>query len=176
MEGLVFQIRNEHGKQLYEILEGNSDSSWYWSIVPEESYYSSSNNLNDFSSPLFLESETMMDGQSFMKHISKEDYYLIFADIKAFPTLESIVTINNETDFMNSSCKLGLIVVDSVQVIIYSQEKQILLDISERAESVGYRDIRFLNNKDTISAVWGWIDVIKESDLWWSDNKGRSNE
>ena len=53
MEGLVFQIRNEHGKQLYEILEGNSDSSWYWSIVPEKSYYSSSNNLNDFSHHYF---------------------------------------------------------------------------------------------------------------------------
>ncbi|MCM3636381.1 DUF2691 family protein [Sporosarcina luteola] len=173
---MVFQIRNEHGKQLYEILEGISESSWYWSIVPEESYYSSSNNLNDFRSSLFSESETIMDGKSFMKHISKEDYYLIFADIKAFPTLESVVTISNEMDFMKGSCKLGLLVVDSVQVIIYSREKQILLDISERAESLGYRDIRFLNNKDTISAVWGWMDVVIESDHWWSNNKEHSNE
>lgn len=176
VEGVVFHIRNENGKQLYDILKGIVDPSWSWSIVPQESYFSSGISLYDFRSLLFSESETMMDGQTFMKHISKEDYYLIFADMKAFPALETVVSINNEEDFMNSSCKLGLIVVDSVQVIVYSREKQMILDISERAESLGYNDIRLLHNKDTVSAVWGWIDVVKESDLWWSDNKGHNNE
>ena len=176
MEGVVFHIRNEHGKQLYDIMKGIVDPSWYWSIVPQESHYSSGNSLYDFRSLLFSESETMMDGQTFMKHISKEDYYLLFADMKAFPTLESVVSIDKEEDFMTSSCKLGLIVVDSVQVIVYSREKQMILDISERAESLGYNDIRLLTNKDTVLVVWGWIDVVKESDLWWSNNKGRNNE
>ena len=173
MEGLVFHIRNEYGKQLYDILEGIVESSWYWSIIPEEAYYTGPGYLDR---PLFVESDTMMDGPTFMKHISKEDYYIIFADVKAFPTLESVVDIKNEADFMKSSCEFGLIVVDSVQVIVYSREKQMILEISERAESLGYKDIRFLNNKDTVSAVWGWIDVVKESELWWSNNKGLNNE
>lgn len=97
MEGLTFIIRNEYGKQLLGILEGVVDPSWYWSLAPEEAYFTGSGYLG---APFFLESDKIMDGQTFMNHISKEDYYLIFADIKAFPTLESVVEISNETEFI----------------------------------------------------------------------------
>ncbi|MCM3638238.1 DUF2691 family protein [Sporosarcina luteola] len=156
MEGILFYIRNEHGKQLFEILEGIISSSWYWSVSPEEAYYT-----RDYNSrkplPFFSETKTIMDGQTFIRHISEEDYILIFADIKAFPTLESVVEIDNETKFMKSSCKLGLIVSDSAQVIVYSREKQIILEILKRAESIGYKDIRFMNKEEIIAAVWGWM-------------------
>ncbi|MCG7343558.1 DUF2691 family protein [Sporosarcina sp. ACRSL] len=117
-----------------------------------------------------------MDGQTFMKHISKEDYYLIFADIKAFPTLESVVSIENETDFMKSSCKLGLSLSDSAYMIVYSREKPILLEILKRAETLGYQDIRFMKKEKVVLALWGWKDLVKENAHWYSNNKGHSNE
>lgn len=111
-----------------------------------------------------------------MKHISKEDYYLIFADIKAFPTLESVVSIENETDFMKSSCKLGLSLSDSAYMIVYSREKPILLEILKRAETLGYQDIRFMKKEKVVLALWGWKDLVKENAHWYSNNKGHSNE
>ena len=105
MEGLRFTIRNEYGKQLFEILESIIDSSWYWSLAPEEAYFTGSGYLG---APFFFESDKTLDGQTFMEHISKEDYYLIFADIKAFPILESVVEIDNETKFMKTPANSGL--------------------------------------------------------------------
>lgn len=154
MEGIAFQIRNEYGKQLFEILEGIIDSSWYWSLAPEEAYFTGPGYLDR---PFFFKSDKIMDGQSFMKHISKEDYYLIFVDIKAFPTIESVVEITNEKEFMESFCKFGLIVSDSAHVIVYSREKQFIQDIHKRAEYRGYKDIRFLSEEVIIRAVWGWM-------------------
>ena len=43
-------------------------------------------------------------------------------------------------------------------MIVYSREKQILLEILKRAESLGYKDIRFLDEKVLIHAVWGWMN------------------
>ncbi|MCM3709378.1 DUF2691 family protein [Sporosarcina luteola] len=149
---MLLYIKNEYGRQLYEMLEGIVDSSWYWSLAPEEAYFTGPGYLDR---PFFFESAAIMDGQTFQKHISKEDYYLIFADIKAFPTLESVVSITNEADFMKSSCKLGLSLTDSIYMIVYSREKRILLEIKERAETLGYQDSRFLKKEEVVANVWG---------------------
>ncbi|WOV86932.1 DUF2691 family protein [Sporosarcina oncorhynchi] len=156
MEGAVFYIRGEYGKQLYEILEGIVDPSWYWSVGPEESYFIGPGGLGD---PFFGADVEIMDGPTFMRHISKEKYFLIFADIKAFPTSESVVEIFNENEFMKSSCKLGLFVSDSTQVIVYSRDKQIISDIFKRAETMGYSDIRLMTKEAIIAAIWGWMQI-----------------
>lgn len=154
MEGVIFYIRNEYGKQLFEFLEGIVNPTWYWSVAPEEAYFA---DPNGFGAPFFGEEDQIMDGPTFMNHISEEDYQLIFADLKAFPTLESVVEITNETEFMKSSCELGLIVSDSAQVIVYSRDKQIILDIFKRAESMAYEDIRFMTKESIIAAAWEWM-------------------
>lgn len=155
MEGILFYIRNEFGKQLYEIFEGIVDPSWYWSVAPEEAYFADP--VSGLGAPFFGETDAIMDGSTFMNHISSEDYLLIFADIKAFPSLESVVEITDEKEFMESTCKLGLIVSDSAQVIVYSRDKQLLLNIVDRAKSVGYEGIKFMERENLIAAVWGWL-------------------
>lgn len=53
--------------------------------------------------------------------------------------------------------KLGLIVSDSAQVIFYSRDKQLLLNIVDRAKFVGYEGIKFMARENLIAAVWGWL-------------------
>ncbi|MCG3088193.1 DUF2691 family protein [Sporosarcina cyprini] len=90
LEGIAFEIRNGYGKQLFELLEGIANSLWHWFVGAEEAYFAENGH---YSEPFFFETDVTMDGKSFLSHISKEDYYLIFADLKAFPTAESVAPL-----------------------------------------------------------------------------------
>lgn len=154
MQGIVFSIEVEIGQQLYDLLDGIIDSSWYWSVGPGESYYSGLESR-------FLENDIVLDGQSFIKHIGKGEQYLIFIDIKAFPNSEDIVEINNYKEFMKSSCILTLLVVDSDQVLVFSKENQIISLLYERAKSLGHKKIRLLNDTEVVNSgfsIWGYND------------------
>ncbi|WP_039042905.1 DUF2691 family protein [Sporosarcina sp. ZBG7A] len=39
MQGIIFDIRNGTGNQLYELLNGMTEPSWYWRTGPGESYF-----------------------------------------------------------------------------------------------------------------------------------------
>ncbi|MDN4606468.1 DUF2691 family protein [Sporosarcina highlanderae] len=153
MRGLFFEIKNVFGKQLSNILKGIVDPSWFWSIDLVESYRVENGKLTV---PLF--DETIMDGQSFLNHISDVESYLIFTDIKAFPTKESIVEVKVYEDFKNSSCQLSLIVVDQVYVWILAKDQQLIQNLIKCAEANGYTNIKAISDGDddnTILNVWG---------------------
>lgn len=160
MQGLLFEIKNEYGKQLSDILTDIVNPSWYWSIGPGESYKPGGLYKND-KDPKMLEElfpSNAMEGEAFLKLISTGEYYLIFADLKAFPTNESVVKINSYEDFLKSSCQLALLVIDSVYVSIVLKEQQMIDKILERAEGIGYTNIKFLtdeNHTDSLFNVWG---------------------
>ena len=154
MQGLTFELTNESGKKQVDILIDAIDPSWYWSIGPGESYKREKDGLG----PVFLPPNSIMDGQSFLNLISAEEYYLIFADLKAFPTRESVVEVKNYGDFLRSSCQLALLVIDSSYVSIILKEQQMVRKFYERAEASGYTNIKFLtdeNDADSLFTVWG---------------------
>ena len=151
MQGVIFQMKVEIGQQLFDLLEGIADASWYWSIGQGESYYAGFESY-------FLETSSVMDGPTFIRHISSGPQYLIFVDIKAFPTLDSVVEINNYKEFMKSSCKLSLLVIDSDQVIVIAQDNHILASISERAKILGHKELKSLHDDELqglLYSVWG---------------------
>lgn len=152
MKGILFEIKNEFGKQLSDILVDIVDPSWYWSIGLGESLKMESSDSN------FLSSNTIMEGKAFLNDISTGKYYLIFVDIKAFPTLEDVVDVKNYKDFLNSSCQLALLVIDSIYVSIVLKNQQMADAFFERAEASGYNNIKFLTDENDTSLlfnVWG---------------------
>lgn len=153
MRGLTFRIKNEYGKPLSDLLAGIVDPSWYWSIDLVESYQVENGTL---SVPLFQ--ETIMEGRSFLNHIADTDSYLIFVDLKAFPTRESIVEIKVYEDYTVSSCQFSLIVIDSSYVWILAKNQQLIHRLYERANANGYTNIELILDEDgvnTILNVWG---------------------
>ena len=160
MQGLLFEIKNEYGKQLSDILTEIVNPSWYWSIGPGESYKPGGLYKKE-RDPKMLEvlfPSNAMDGEAFLKLISTGEYYLIFADLKAFPTSESVVEINSYEDFLKSSCQLALLVIDSVYVSIVLKEQQMIDKLLECVEAIGYSNIKFLtdeNETDSLFSVWG---------------------
>lgn len=152
MQGLLFEIKNEFGKQLADILVDIAEPSWCWSINLGESHKMETPDTN------FLSSNAIMDGETFLNEISTGKYYLIFADLKAFPTREDVVEVKNYEDFLNSSCQLALLIIDSVYVSLVLKEQRIVHKFFERAEALGYSNIKLLTDENDTSklfSVWG---------------------
>lgn len=153
MRGIMFQIRNEYGKQLADLLVDIVDPTWVWFIDPVESYKVENDTLAD---PLF--SDVIMDGQGFSELINTHVHYLIFADLKAFPTIESIVKVRNYEDFMRSDCQLAFLLADSVYAWILAKDQEVIRKLGERARSKGFIEIEFLA-EDQVSGmmltIWG---------------------
>ncbi|OCS85535.1 DUF2691 family protein [Caryophanon tenue] len=154
MRGLTFEINNEYGKCLEEILSGIIEPSWFWSIGPGEAYKC----FNNSKLELFPPNNEIMDTKSFMNIITTGKYYLIFSDIKAFPTRESIVEIKTYDDFLKSSCQLALLVIDSVFVSIFVKSEEILCIVYECAKKLAYTNIKFITEDESEHnqlTVWG---------------------
>ena len=154
LQGLTFEINNEYGKNLFNILVDIVDPSWYCSIGAGESYIKE----KDSSVSKLFPSTAIMEGEAFLKYISTCEYYLIFADLKFFPSRQSVVEVKNHGEFLNSSCQLALLVIDSVFVSIILKEQQMIRNLFERAEALGYTNIKLLtdeNETDSLFTVWG---------------------
>ncbi len=80
MRGISFEIPNAYGKYLCEILDGINIKGLTWKIGGGESYFIENNTLGPR-----LFSTILLTGEELHKEISKEDYYLIFVDLKGFP-------------------------------------------------------------------------------------------
>lgn len=150
MQGIVFDIRNEIENQLYDILNGIIHPSWYWRMGHGESYYAGVETQ-------FLTAGTVMKGQEFLAHLISGPHYLIFADLKAFPSLDSVRKIKNYKNFMQSSCILSLLVIDSVQVIAIAKDDRLISNITHRSKLLGYTNIKLLSNEELtglLYSVW----------------------
>lgn len=151
MQGIVFNIRNEIGNQLYELLNDITEPSWYWRTGHGESYFAG------YEKRFFI-ADTVMEDRDFITHLATGEHYLIFVDLKVFPSLNTVREINNYKEFMESSCLFSLLVIDSVQVIAIAKNNQLISHLSERASILGYTSIEPLKDdelKGLLYSVWG---------------------
>lgn len=154
MRGITFEIKNEYGKFLSDILSNIINPSWYWSVGPGESYKKEKGTLG---SELFPPS-VILNGQSFLEYISTDEYYLVFTDLKAFPNMEEVVEIKSYEDFLKSTCELALLIIDSCYVSIFSKDESTIHKLFERATNFHYTYIKYITNENdthTSLTVWG---------------------
>lgn len=101
----------------------------------EESYFVLSDGLG---SELFSEDNKVMSGLELKKLIKDNIYYLIFADLKAYPKGEKVVDIETYEEFKESKCELVLLVVDCTYVTIYAKDQKAIELMYENAWNQGF--------------------------------------
>ncbi len=154
MRGISFEIKNEYGRYILDILTNLISATWHWSIGPGESYKIENGTLG---ANLFPD-DTILNGLSFLNCISVDEYYVIFADLKAFPQREDVVEIKSYEDFLKSSCEMVLLIIDSSYVSLFVKEESIIDKLFERATASYYTNIQLITDEnDTRSCltVWG---------------------
>ncbi|WP_262383043.1 DUF2691 family protein [Bacillus infantis] len=102
IRGMTFEIPNEYGRFLFEILLALKVSSFEWMIAGEEGYFIENGELGR---ELFPENKMVMAGGDLMLYLSPYTCYLIFADLKAFPKGKAADDIRTYKDFLKSDCQ-----------------------------------------------------------------------
>ncbi|MER2155556.1 MAG: DUF2691 family protein [Solibacillus sp.] len=85
-------------------------------------------------------------GQDLYKRISAKDYYVIFADLKAFKEKTHMQGIATYEDFLNSNCEIVLLIVDSSYVTIYVKNHHLTELIYRKAVQNGYENIAYITD------------------------------
>ncbi|WP_407944607.1 DUF2691 family protein [Paenibacillus swuensis] len=83
--GIQLEIQNEWGNYLGDVLLPFNISQFDWYIGGEEAYQDTGG-----SEPLFQGEIYGMKGQDLSEILNSSNYYIIFANFKAFPKGESI--------------------------------------------------------------------------------------
>lgn len=151
--GISFEISNEYGNFLKEILEPIDITLYDWYIGGEESYAVENNHLE----PLFLQEIYGMEGTTLKHIIEKPNQYLIFLNIKAFTKGKQVVEVSTFEEYVKSDCQLVLIVIDSSYVIIYCKENDKLEQLYRNAVVKGYNKLEYMTNDNdfrTKLSVW----------------------
>lgn len=90
--GITVDIPNEYDNLLWKVLKPIDITSFDWRVENEESYFILPDGLGP---ELFSEDNKVMSGLELKKLIKDNIYYLIFADLKAYPkgeVLEEVET------------------------------------------------------------------------------------
>ncbi|WP_042475624.1 DUF2691 family protein [Bacillus ndiopicus] len=152
--GITFLIPNQWGRFLYDLLKPINLSAFHWQIGAGESYIMKD---GDIGGELYPNEMSSIEGNKLKARIETNTYYVIFADLKAFPTLQ-MRTIKTYEDFVKSDCELALIIVDCSYVSIYCKQQTMLETLYNHALYCGYENVQYVtedNDTRTLLSVWG---------------------
>ncbi|MNL03625.1 hypothetical protein D3C87_1241660 [compost metagenome] len=153
IRGISFEIPNEYGRFLGQILKPFKVEEYNWWVGGEESYALANGELVVLFPGLIED----MEGETLKDIIENNEYYLIFQDIKAFPLNSKTYEITTYDDFLNSSCVLALLVIDSSYIAVYCKDLELLEGLYNNAKDQGYLNLNYITNENdfrTRLSVW----------------------
>lgn len=151
--GITVDIPNENDNLLWKVLKPIDISSFDWWVGSEESYLVARGGLDE---ALFPEEPSIVEGSDLKRLFKDNIYYVIFADLKAYPKGEEVVDIETYEEFKESKCELVLLVADSTYVTVYAKDQKEIKSLYENAQNQGYyvKYVTDENDGRTRLSVW----------------------
>ena len=132
MYGLEIKVENKYEKYIYKLLKNTNVEGYIWQINSDDIIIKAEHgNIQG------LFNEKMLDGFRFLDIIEKYNYYLIFADCKAFKSRDTIKEISNGVDMVQSECDLVFMCTDSTNIEIYCKDKDVYDTIKLNCNDIG---------------------------------------
>ncbi|RAV21517.1 DUF2691 family protein [Paenibacillus contaminans] len=148
MRGISFEIPNEYGKWLPNILKPIDCKEYNWIIGAGEEYKLQDNDLVS----LFPDDVDILKGKELLQFIdTTEPQYIIFADLKAFPLESNLLEIDSYEDFLISDCELILLIVDSVYTSLYCKDVETLNELYANASSLNVDSLTYITDDNNFS-------------------------
>lgn len=144
MRGLTFEIPNKYGTYLLDVLSSIHGQQYVWQTGGEEAYYIENGELG---TPLFPKAQ-IFEGEAFYHRIAQAPQYVIFADLKAFPSEADVVDILTYTDFLNSRCEMAFLLVDCSYVTIYAKNPHMIQRLHAHATASHYENIAYITEEN----------------------------
>lgn len=143
--GISFQIPNSHDKHIANILSGIDLNQYVWRINEDEVY-----RTVDFE---YLFSKNVYSGKELQELISAQDYYAVFLNLQGYMSENDIAEINSYEDFLNSKCKIIVLVADNTFVDIYAKDINLIETIHLSAKEYDYTDISYITDQNDMRSV-----------------------
>ena len=142
--GLTLEIPNKYGSLLGEVLKPIDITTFNWCIGGGESYKVVDNQLDE---GLFPVGKDIIEGVELKNLLENNEYYLIFADLKAYPNDDEFFYIKNYEDFMLSNCEIVLLVVDSSFIEIYCKNQEVIELLYKNAIECRFENIKYITDE-----------------------------
>lgn len=151
--GISLKIPNDYGTYLGEILKPIQISVFNWRIGYVEAIKAIDNKIDD----LFLANINVIEGEKLKALLEINEYYLIFAELQAFPK-EKLSEVETYEDFVRSNCEFVVLVADSCYVTIYCKNKDAIELLYKNAAEYGFENVEYISqeNDDTRSRLIVW--------------------
>lgn len=133
--GIFVYIPNQYDNLLWKVLKPIDISSFDWWVGSEESYLVARGGLDE---ALFPEEPSIVEGSDLKRLFKDNIYYVIFADLKAYPKGEEVVDIETYEEFKESKCELVLLVADCTYVTVYAKDQEAIELMYENAIDQGF--------------------------------------
>ena len=147
-------IPNQKGNILSKVLQPINITDFNWSIGNGESYLVVDGKLDE---DFFSQDVKVMDGKLLKKNIEDNQYYVILADLKAFPKSENVTNIETYEDYIKSECQLIMLVVDCSYTTIYCKNKEKLSRLYQNAKDSGFKNVQYITDEnDTMTSLTAW--------------------
>ncbi|MGG0716193.1 DUF2691 family protein [Robertmurraya massiliosenegalensis] len=151
IRGIRFEIPNQYGHFLGDVLKPIDMTEYQWKIGQGESYLI----INDQLDKDLLKGD-VIEGTELKKLIDYNRSYLIFVDLQAFPKGQ-ISPIETYQEFKESPCELVLLVVDTSYVTIYCKNQEAIKLLYENALEHQFDKIEYVTDKnDSNTSIVAW--------------------
>ena len=151
-KGIYYEILNEYGNYLAEVLEDLPLDDYLWSITRGEIHLLDENGVTGRF--LFEDADKFLQGSTLYSMAKNNTYYMVFATIGAYRKSEELEYIRTYNDFLQSECQIIVIVADCSEVIIICKDERLVLDIYNRVKFKECEKVKLIDEKDLISNIY----------------------
>ena len=152
MIGLETRVKNVPNNYLYQIFSGIDLTKYIWEI--NEDYIMCCD--GDVHRETLFDKDGI-DGEEFLKCISRDGYYMLFADIKAFLMDGTRMAIKTYEDFLESDCQMIILCTDVTFIDFYCKDAAILEKVYKNCIDNNFEEVKIVtpeNNFRTRMSVW----------------------
>ncbi|MFU0825422.1 DUF2691 family protein [Clostridium sp.] len=141
--GVRFEIPNEYGNYLSNILESLPVKCYQWLVDDDEIYLLKN---NQFTNEFLFNDDRIISGEKLYESSKNNTYYMIFVTLRAFSKDGTIKAVSKYKDFLESDCQIMLSVYDCSYVVFWCKDSQLVSNMYEYALSKGYEYVEYIED------------------------------
>lgn len=143
VRGISFRIPNGYTGVISRIIQSIEIDKYFWAISEDQVFNTSICQNSGY----FFESDRYT-GNDFQKKIMNQNYYIVFANIQAYPSDDDLIEIKTYDDFKSSHCQIIIMISDGIFVDVYAKDKNIIDTIKGNAQYSDFTEISYITDRN----------------------------